>query len=501
MITSTNESSRPVILRGTVARQPLTPFASSMTAPFVGSDLRVLPATSAFGILARVVRLNALEPIDLFRLLGIRTRRADDLSEVMTFSEARQTALARALRLAATPSTWNLTAWFPFQSSSDILKPGWVLRYCPQCMYSGYHTLLHQLPWIHRCPWHGVALRNTCTRCGKEPPALADWCFDQNLTCPCGHALLSTESALKQSAGPPKGASEFIAAYLEWVAKERARTILVTPELPANPASALSDLIRLPKDLAYKGGRYAPQAHKRFWRTTVGGSAPDQEALRQLDTLRQDRPGFLTVPTQLRHSIARVAADLALKLPASTLTDREMTLFLAGAGIEAPRQFQPARRGFSGPLSALPPWDVAGQQFLNLACVHPVSYRTIAKLVDIALDGRSIFDFHGQATINELNLLIRVCGQLLTRGYAEGLRATLSRHIPELFGMGRDSPHLAQPWMLAIRDQTRLVGVQVIWRPMGCQPHTAADLLEEADEANQRRERARGSGRPRSPHS
>lgn len=498
MIISATAPSRHVVLRGTVPRESLTPFASTMSAPFVGMDLRVLPATSAFGLLARVVRLNALEPIDLFRLFGIRSRRADDLSELMTFSEARQAALARALQLPAAPPTWNLTAWFPFQASSDILRNGWSLRYCPECMLAGYHSLLHQLPWIHRCPWHGVALRRTCMRCGKKPSALADWCFDENLMCDCGHRLLSTEAALKQAAGPPSGAENFLCAYLEWAAEERGRTVLVTPELPGDTAAALADLVQLPKTLAWRCGAHQSPLHKRSWLASTQGSEGDKEAIRQFDTLRQDRPGFLTVPAQIRPAIARVAADLALKLPAVTLTDREMTLFLAGVGIEAPATFRPARRGFSGPLSALPPWEIAGQQFLNLACLHPVSYRSITRLIDTALGGRSLFDFHGQVKSEELNLLIRVCGSVLARGYAEGLRATLSQHIPELFGMGRDSPHLTQPWMLAIVHQMRLVGVHALWHPIGS-PSTAANLLEEADKANQRRERARGRGSPRSP--
>ncbi|MEN1925104.1 hypothetical protein [Luteimonas qiangzhengi] len=199
----------------------------------------------------------------------------------------------------------------------------------------------------------------------------------------------------------------------------------------------------------------------------------------------------------MKKSIVHVAANLALKLPASTLTDREMTLFLAGAGIQSPKMFQPAMRGFSGRLSALPPWDVAGRHFLNMACLHPVAYRPIPNLIDLALNGRSDSEFHEQSSLAELNLLIRVCGCLLARGYAEGLRATLSRHIPELFDMGRDSPHLTQPWMLAVRDQGHLIKVHVVWLSMDSF-HSAADLLEEADESNQRRERVGRGSRPRS---
>jgi len=67
-------------LRAIKARAQLTPYAEGLTAPFVGSDLAVTPGSSAFGTLARLVRLNELSPPALSSLFGIRTRRADDLS-------------------------------------------------------------------------------------------------------------------------------------------------------------------------------------------------------------------------------------------------------------------------------------------------------------------------------------------------------------------------------------------------------------------------------------
>ena len=495
MIDSTIERGRAVDLRGTASHDSLSPFALVRNAPFVGNDLSVLPATSAFGMLARLVRLNACEPVDLFRLFGIRSRRSDDLAAVMTFSTPRQVALARALRLPSVPPTWSLEVWLPFQSSLDIFSAEWIFRYCPQCIHSGYHTLLHQLSWIHRCPWHGAALRRTCPRCGENTPTYANWAFDQNLACPCGHELLSTTAALKRSAGPPSHAADFISHYLAWAAEERKNTLLVVPELPSDIDSALADLIKLPRNWIYKCGGSKSGRRERGLLATTHVEFPSRGAIAQLDTLRQDRPGFLTVPEPTRSSIANVAANLALKLPTSTLTNREMSLFLAGAGIGIPAEFKPAQRKFSSVLSTLPPWEVAGHQFLNLSCVHPIAYRSIIKLVDIALNHQSLVDYYERATTPELNLLIKACGHLLTRGYAEGLRATLSRHIPDLYAMNRDAPHLTQPWILATRDQTRLVNVRTIWKPVAS-TNTAAELLEEADALNQRRERVRGRARP-----
>lgn len=481
-----NESVGPVVLRGTIARDSLTPYASVLQTPFVGIHMSALPATSAFGMVARLVRLNGFEPTDMLRSFGIRSRRIDDLSELMTYSEARQAAFASSLNLPAIPPTWNLSAWFPFQSSSEVLKSEWAFRFCPQCLRSGYHTLLHQLPWVLRCPWHGASIRKTCPRCSRAAPVRADWAYECNLTCACGHVLLSTDAALRLSAGPMLGASNFIHRYLDWAREERAHNVLFAPELQSNTTSALCNLVELPADLSKACGAPSTRRHARVWRLGAAVSTVDREALKQFDTLRQDRPGFLTVPARMRGSIAEVAANLALKLPESTLTDREMSLFLDGAGIPAPKNFKPAKRGFSGTLSALPPWEVGGHQFLNLACLHPVSYRPVVRLVDFALDGRSLFDFFGQAAPQELELLIRTCGQLLARGYAEGLRATLSRHVSQLYEMGRDSPHLTNPWILATRQKMQIVSVRAVWSPLDFK-QSLDDVLEAADGENARR--------------
>src|SRR3546814_2354937 len=81
----------------------------------------------------------------------------------------------------------------------------------------------------------------------------------------------------------------------------------------------------------------------------------------------------------------------------------------------------------------LPPNYIGNRQFLNLLCVHPFAYRLVAGLVDAVLEGRNLFDFHAQASHQEFDLLMRGCGQVLARGYAEGLRSTLAVHVPELY--------------------------------------------------------------------
>jgi len=48
------------------------------------------------------------------------------------------------------------------------------LRYCEMCIVRGYHSPIHQLPWVACCPIHGIPLRELCLDCGK-PIAIRSW--------------------------------------------------------------------------------------------------------------------------------------------------------------------------------------------------------------------------------------------------------------------------------------------------------------------------------------
>lgn len=486
-------------LRGTRPRAELSPCAEVLTSPFAGSDQSDIPAASGFGMLAKIIRLNHMAPKELSSLLGIRVRRADDLSAILTFSEARQVAVARSLRLQEVPVEWNLSTWFPFKAASSLLATGWTFRYCPECLLGGYHTLLHQLPWIHRCAWHEVALRDDCQHCGLPTAVKADWVAGANLECTCGQSPLNTDLILRATA--PEGAKQFTDNYLDWAAEERSRSSLVIPDLAGEPRPALAALVELPAhwrkrvcaatdshtDAPCGPPSRWPVVHVRTLVCSKRAPLPDRDGLIELEQVRRERPGFLTTPKRLAPMMSAVAANLALRLPAKSLTDREMSLFLAGIGIEAPEAFAPASRKFSAEVSMLPPTLIGSRQFLNLLCVHPCTYRLVAGLVDTALEGRNLFDFHAQASHQEFDLLLRGCGQILARGYAEGLRSTLAVHVPDLYTHPRVNPRLRQPWVLLRKENGRLSRVRVAWVPLSCASRGEAKVLEAADQVNQRR--------------
>lgn len=499
---------RYVELRGTRPRNLLSPNAEVLDAPFAGSDANDTPSASAFGTLARIIRLNQIARVELSSLLGIRVRRKDDLSAALTFSESRQIALASALRLAQVPAEWNLSTWLPFKAPSSLLEIGWRFRYCPACMRAGYHTLLHQLPWIHTCPWHDHELKTDCGECGHPICVAADWTPGENLRCGCGESPLITDCALH--AAPPAGAKEFTDNYLLWAHEQRTCTTLIVPQLATDPRSALATLIQLPIEwrriaapnhrlLGGSARSYPENAASGIHVRTFGAShrapVPDRCGLVQLEDLRRDRPGFLTTPKRLVPMMAAVAADLALLLPPESLTDREMTLFLQGTGIEAPDRFVPAGRAFSPEISFLPPSLIGDRQFLNLTCIHPTVYRLVTDLVDTVLDKRTLFDFHAQASACGYDLLVRVCGQLLARGYAEGLRATLAAYLPELYDIPRLMPRLHQPWGLVRQSGGETTSIRLAWEPLPCAERGESAVLAAADDANRRRQSARSRAR------
>src|SRR3546814_15419175 len=125
--------------------------------------------------------------------------------------------------------------------------------------------------------------------------------------------------------------------------------------------------------------------HVRTLRRSERAPLPDRDGLVELEQVRRDRPGFLTTPKRLAPMMSAVAANLALCLPVKSLTDREMSLFLAGIGIEAPESFDPADRRFSGEVSMLPPNYLGNLPLLNLLSFHTFPSPLLHGLVDAGI--------------------------------------------------------------------------------------------------------------------
>lgn len=272
----------------------------------------------------------------------------------------------------------------------------------------------------------------------------------------------------------------------------------MAPSNFSDSVTPLAAVINLPR----RWQQWAPTAsvlHSRQWVNTGRAAIGALKTLADIETLRQDRPGFLKLSLDHARACAQVAANLALKLPKETLSNGEMTLFLARAGIEAPQSFVPARRPLSGELASIVVWFTSAGDFLNLTCLHPSPYRQIVATLEAAMGTRSLAEFHDQARAGELDLLLRCFRDLLARGYSEGLRSVLAHHVPALWEMRRDRPHLSQPWLVVRSDGITTVSIRAVWHALSGDPRQTRQTIQEADDENRRRASGRGRQRKKGP--
>lgn len=413
---------------------------------FVGDDFSDFVHPSLFGAFAMVVRLNRFLPKDYLAAFELHVRRADDLSRVLTFSDTRKRSVRTALGLD--DSVGTLEPWLPFTCDSQVFEPVWSFRYCPSCLRIGYHTLLHQLPWIHRCPWHGDQLRDSCRRCGRhmEVTGTSGRCL---LQCVCGFEALNELAAVAGDPSLPSRSGPFLERYLAWAAERRSHWHLLPPQGVATDVSALGEIIRLPPALASRC-----QDPGRLGRHHTGHLAERlppfgiddlQSAVTKLEGIQMDGSGMIEVPPQLELAILRVGCDLANRLPPKTLSDTEMTMFFDGSVRQPDGRFQPADRKSIQDIAWLATRLVGNRRFLSLQCIDPKATRVAGDL--LAALARGALPDQGAAEASRWFALQAVARTLL-RGYAEGIRTIIARHAPALFDTKRDRPHRTEPWVI-----------------------------------------------------
>lgn len=434
----------------------------------VGDRIEALPGQSPFGYVARLARLNQLSSGDFHSVFQLRVQRSDNLLERLALSQRCQEALAKTLDFDA-PETWNPIVWHPFIGGSPSLGLK-VFRYCIGCIRVGYHCGMHQMPWLAYCPWHGIRLRQGCPKCDGAI-AVSGASDRKLLTCSCGFDLLNETAAARLNAAPVN-AVRTVAAYMEWARSSRSNRWLVGPHdtpITTEVAVALTDLPAFLNAVGYPRSPVSTHQH-RYKRGLPRQSLV--EDVRGLDELAGDFPKVLELPTFLVEGTRAVARNVAAKLPAGSLTVREQLLFL-GTPKGDLSSFEAADRSTSSIVEYLPPLSVGPRRVLELSSIHPIVIRTIAKLQSAIRPTEGSSNDHVQANL----LRRRVEGDLLCRGYAEGIRAVLSRYVPSLYIMGRDRPHLSTAWCLIETEPT--YAVRVAFTPIDRQ-EAASDALIQA---------------------
>lgn len=442
---------------------PMTHIADFGGARFVGADFSSLPGISVFGAFSRVVRLNHISHKSYFSAFGIRNRGNDDLSLRLTFSEASRSKVAEALSLKSA-ATLDAALWLPFRGGSNILETSWAFRYCPACLRQGFHTLLHQLPWVRRCPWHRMRLLTKCAVCDSSLTLRGDP-GHQLLACRNGHDIFSEMVSCAYPFDQAESAAAFIDRYLTWAEKERAYTLLIPPEGATTSFDAMRNAVVLPQALrdSCRGPEWIlSTSHTRTLKRQAmrANTVHDlPSALAKLTSLGDEVAG-LELPPQISPGFLNIGCQLANRLPPESLTDAEMSLFFDGLACQPNRTFKPARRSPLAEIRFLPPLLIGQTRVIHRSTLSKTASRSAEQLLAVIVGQFMPPDPQAEAS---LQLLLRALASILKRAYAEGMRIVLSRYIPALFDSKRDRPRLTEPWILVRKEGHQLDRIKIVW--------------------------------------
>lgn len=429
----------------------------------VGEQARHDPYLSGFGQAARLAVVNGFGPGDYFSGFGLRVRRDEDLSQVLTFSQTRQHALANTLDIPL-PESWDLSQWLPFELREARLEEGWQFRHCAPCLRTGFHTLLFQLPWIHRCPWHCQRLRTGCHQCDR-PMVVSGADGRPLLRCDCGQDAIDAVASLTPQPLSELARSQFLTEYLAWAKRERRATTVIAPCSGHADLGRLSTSVRLPPHLSSRCQDQRGVAAVAVCPDRALRAAPEWATASTFQAFRvllKDDPGVMELPDCMSPAFNAAARQVATSLPPGSLTDREMSLFFPGLSGDRAREFLPARRKSSTDLSYVPPQRIGGRSYLHLHTISPVVLRTawavLQEAIGAGLGGRVPIDSRVGAGAAV------VAARILARGYVEGMRSILARHVPAILDDPKLSPRYSEPWVWMRRVDTGL-RCAIYWSP------------------------------------
>lgn len=119
-----------------------------------------------------------------------------------------------------------------FETGNQPLLATWhSLRYCPRCLEKGFHSPLHQLVWIARCPIHDVPLVDRCPGCGEFIPyLLVPKVLANPYGCKCGHVLWPGRDAVHWPIPLNESEERLLAEYARWRTEIRRQSALTFRE-------------------------------------------------------------------------------------------------------------------------------------------------------------------------------------------------------------------------------------------------------------------------------
>lgn len=432
---------------------------------FVGGDMGDAPYISDFGAFIRIVRLNRLRPRDYFAAFGMRVRRRDDLSAILTFSYARQEQFWRAIGVVP-PPTASLDTWIPSKGAVTVLEQGWRFRYCPECLRSAYHCNLTQMPWIGQCPVHCVPLRTTCPRCDAPVDTTGER-DGRLLVCACRYDLVDERLACRGNYLMLPHVQRTIWPYLDWAIQARAHNQVIAPA-QASDLSPLAQLMDFPA--RFSQGTDAPlglnRPHLRQLRVQRRPSIHDTVSARmRLEALAASDPGIVEMPNAMLRSFRSAAATLIRSLPERALSRGELALFM-GFGVDVDDVLStPALRKAFVDIAYLSPHHVAGRYFLSFHAIDRIASHAAHLVMEHVLGPDYGTRVKLSAAEADVPLVLLTVEAILLRAYSEGMRTVLARYVKGMATNRSTRPRMSVPWILLRTDEGRLESTRIAWFP------------------------------------
>lgn len=394
---------------------------------FVGGDMGDAPYISDFGAFIRVVRLNRLLPRDYFAAFGMRVRRRDDLSAILTFSQARRTQFWCSIGITP-PPTASLDTWIPAKGAVSVLEQGWLFRFCPECLRQAYHCNLMQMPWIGQCPVHSVPLRTTCPQCDASVDTTGE-SGRRLMVCACGYDLVDERLACRGNYLMLPDLQKTVWPYLDWALQARALKRVIAPAQAAD----LSPLVRL-MDFPACFSQGAPtfigvsKPHLRELRVSRRTSVDDTASARmRLEALASSDPGIVEIPNAMLGSLRSTATALIRSLPERALSRGELALFM-GFGVDVDDVLStPASRKAFVDIAYLPPHHVAGKYFLSFHAMDKIASHTAHSVMEQVLGAGYGTRVKLGAAEADVPLALLTVEAILLRAYSEGMRTVLAK--------------------------------------------------------------------------
>ncbi|MBQ4855809.1 hypothetical protein IMW82_14125 [Rhodanobacter sp. B2A1Ga4] len=300
----------------------------------IGGDLAQVPYISSFGRAYRLSRLNGLWLTQLPEVLKTTsTIQAGLRGGIVPWKEMdgwEASLWGREHDLL--PHHWE--DWHPFSDKSEAHAD--LLRGCRQCLAYGFHTMLHQLPWIATCPWHGDGLVKNCT-CGRSLlPHKGRSADFRLLHCPCGIDHYQRNKALLGMHQWPKDqVTRAIHEYLHSTGRTRKTTRL----LPAGRLYKREDYRFVSQNAFPRGSdelcASSPFARSGFDEHSIGHATSNEEVGAILRTWWQPtflRPG-LPCPVLKEHCDQVVAYGLDARRQLDALNFSATTIEVSSANI------------------------------------------------------------------------------------------------------------------------------------------------------------------------